>query len=82
MIRVRQSEPPLLLHALLQTHLLPGARMQGLIDSLDMPMELDRQLRMNRRGSLLPDRPGDMWMQLIYAHEADQTLFEGNKTGV
>lgn len=40
------------------------------------------QLRMNRRGSSLPDSAAGMWMQLEHAHEQDGRLFHGNKVAV
>lgn len=40
------------------------------------------QLRMNRRGSSLPDSAAGMWMQLEQAHEQDGRLFHGNKVAV
>lgn len=40
------------------------------------------QLRMNRRGSSLPDSAADMWMQLVQAQEQDGRLFHGNKAAV
>ncbi|MGH7963170.1 MAG: hypothetical protein ACRERD_15295, partial [Candidatus Binatia bacterium] len=47
-----------------------------------LPKELNLQLRVNRRGSSLPDRPGDMWIQLVLAAEQDDGLFRGTKSEV
>lgn len=47
-----------------------------------LPRELNMQLRMNRRGSSLPDCQGDMWMQLVQAHEQEAMLLEGDKRTV
>ncbi|KID80877.1 hypothetical protein MGU_11700 [Metarhizium guizhouense ARSEF 977] len=51
-------------------------------DADSLPRELDMQLRMNRRGSSLPDSAADMWMQLVQAQEQDGRLFHGNKAAV
>lgn len=47
-----------------------------------LPPELSIQLRMNRRGTALPDSQGDMWMQLVLAQEQNERLFQGNKPAV
>ena len=57
-----------------------GGRVWRLMREADkLPLDLDQQLRMNRRDVMLPDSDGEIWSQIVQAQDRDKTLFDGNK---